>query len=132
MQDVAHRWLYVLRLEEDKYYVGITTKTPEIRMQEHIDHVRAANWTMKYKPVEILDRKDLGVISKSAAEAYEDKVTREYMRKHGVNNVRGAELTTLDRYIVRFGYIFDELSWETLIVIGFLLFVIVYLFLTRG
>jgi len=27
-------WVYVLRLEEGKYYVRITSQTPEIRMHE--------------------------------------------------------------------------------------------------
>jgi predicted GIY-YIG superfamily endonuclease len=28
-------WLYVLKLERGKYYVGITSKTPERRFYEH-------------------------------------------------------------------------------------------------
>lgn len=45
---VQKRWnLYVLRLANNKYYVGITTKTPEERMQEHLQRIMGAAWTQK-------------------------------------------------------------------------------------
>jgi len=85
-------WLYVLKLEQGKYYVGITSQTPEIRMQEHINHVRAAYWTMKYRPIALLHSEDLGKITKEAAERIESIKTQDLMAELGINNVRGGHL----------------------------------------
>ena len=105
--------LYVLKLEQGKYYVGITSQTPEKRFQEHL-HGRGAYWTKKYPPVSIIDTRYLGDLSLADAEAFEDKATRRYMKQKGINNVRGGYLTTTSGYAVKFGYIFDDLSWELL------------------
>ncbi|MCA9351060.1 GIY-YIG nuclease family protein, partial [Candidatus Saccharibacteria bacterium] len=53
-QDKKQWYLYVLKLEKDKYYVGITSQTVKKRFNEHKTGIRAANWTKKYKPVEIV------------------------------------------------------------------------------
>lgn len=90
-----HWTLYILKLQDNKYYVGITTKTPQIRMQEHVNGVRVAYWTAKHKPVEIILEEDLGRVSKAHAEKYENKVTRDLMKQHGINNVRGGDLTSV-------------------------------------
>ena len=107
-----HWWLYVLRLEDRKWYVGITSKTPEIRMQEHLNGVRTAYWTAKHKPVEIIYREDLGYIVKEEAEKRENKYVRELMRQRGINNVRGGDLRSTEDYIKRFGYIYQKENWE--------------------
>lgn len=91
-------WLYVLKLEQGKYYVGITTKTPELRMKEHIDGIRAAYWTQKYKPIELFYTENLGHITKETAEYIENLITRKYMRQYGLNNVRGGDLTKTEDY----------------------------------
>jgi len=106
-------WLYVLKLEEGKYYVGITSQTPEIRMQEHINHVRAAYWTMKYKPLELIEKKDLGNITKEEAEKLETIRTQDLMKELGINNVRGGILRDAeDDYILRFNRYFKFHDWE--------------------
>lgn len=115
-----HWWLYVLRLEESKWYIGITSQSPERRFQEHLGG-RKTYWTEKYKPLEIYDQKYLGDLNLEEAEAYENKVTREYMKAKGINNVRGGDLVQKDDYIVRFGYIFDKYGWEAAVVVIFLL-----------
>ena len=50
-------WLYVLKLEQEKYYIGITTRNVEIRAQEHRKGFLGARWTKKYKPIKIMDKK---------------------------------------------------------------------------
>lgn len=129
-----HWWLYVLRLEDGKFYVGITSKTPEIRMQEHIAGVRAAYWTAKHKPIEILHKEDLGYIDESRAKNHENKMTRALMKQRGINNVRGGDLTSTEDYILRFGWIYIKSDWQifttataSLFINAFLLFYIFFL-----
>lgn len=60
-QSQHKKWsLYVLKLENDKWYIGITSKTPEERYWQHKNGYLAAKWTKKYKPLGIHDTKDLG------------------------------------------------------------------------
>lgn len=58
----------MLKLEHEKYYVGITSKSPEERFREHVEKRHGAYWTMKYTPLEIELVEDLGVVSKEHAE----------------------------------------------------------------
>lgn len=121
-------WLYVLKLEQGKYYVGVTSKTPAIRFKEHlIGGQRAARWTKKYKPLKIIDTKNLGYINFKEAEEYENKVVRKYIEKYGYNNVRGGDLSYSGDYIKRFGYYRIRKDWEVITVILFLVIVILYL-----
>jgi predicted GIY-YIG superfamily endonuclease len=84
--------VYVLRLQQGKYYVG---KTDDInrRFEQHLSG-RGAAWTRKYMPI-ALEKK-----IKNAGAFDEDKVTKEYMAKHGIENVRGGTYVSveLDEY----------------------------------
>lgn len=122
-----HWWLYVLRLADGKWYVGITSKTPEIRFQEHLEGTKAAYWTAKHKPIEIVYREDLGDTTKAKAERRENKYTRELMKQRGINNVRGGDLTDTADYIVRFGTIYDKESWEDLVYITLMFIALILL-----
>lgn len=124
-------WLYILRLEDGKFYVGITSKTPEIRMQEHLNGVRVAYWTAKHKPIEIIHTEDLGVIEKSKAETRENKMVRALMKQRGLNNVRGGDLTSVEKYVKRFGYVWNEDLWYPMTVVVLLTLIIIYLFVDK-
>lgn len=124
---ISHWYLYILKLEDEKYYVGITSKTPEIRMNEHVRGVRTAYWTAKHKPLEIIHTEDLGDITRRQAEKRENKMTRACMKQRGINNVRGGDLMSTEEYIVRFGYIFNKESWSEITVVACLLLIIAYL-----
>lgn len=126
-----HWWLYVLRLQDGKFYVGITSKTPEIRMQEHLNGVRVAYWTAKHKPLEIIHTEDLGVIEKSKAEKRENKMVRALMRQRGLNNVRGGDLTSVENYVRRFGYVWNEDLWYPMTVVVLLTLIIIYLLVDK-
>ncbi|NBO72687.1 MAG: hypothetical protein EBU66_13100 [Bacteroidetes bacterium] len=78
--------IYVLKLQGGNYYVG---KSDDVigRFKEHMNGKGSA-WTRKYKPISIVQSKD-GV---SAFE--EDKMTKEYMSKYGVDKVRGGSYVT--------------------------------------
>lgn len=73
--------IYVLRLEGGKYYVGKTDNVQR-RYQEHLNGKGSA-WTREHAPVK-LER-----TIKGASVFDEDKIVKELMAKHGIDNVRG-------------------------------------------
>ena len=121
MKNKKHYWLYVLKLEHGKYYVGITSKTPEIRFRQHVKGTMGAAWTRKHKPQRILDRKDLGFTTFAKAESYENKVVRKYIKKYDIDNVRGGDISLSKDLIVRFGSWWPREDWEVLTTVTFLL-----------
>ena len=80
-------YLYVLKLECGKYYVGIAVDSFQ-RISDHIKG-RGPKWTRKYKFKECLKVIYLGEISYKKAKRKENLVTKKLMKKFGVENVRG-------------------------------------------
>ena len=74
-------YIYILKLDENKYYVG-KTNNPQFRLEQHFNSTGSI-WTTKYKPLSVLE------LIKDCDEYDEDKYTRKYMDKFGVDNVRG-------------------------------------------
>lgn len=74
-------FIYILRLEQDKYYVG-KTSNPDFRIDSHFNSEGSA-WTKLYKPIEVLD------IIPDCDEYDENKYTQMYMSMFGIDNVRG-------------------------------------------
>lgn len=79
--------LYVLQLENGKYYVG-KSANPSARYKQHKDGKGAA-WTQKYKPVKFVGTRPLN------SEHDENNLTKDLMKTHGVNNVRGGSYTKI-------------------------------------
>ena len=80
--------IYVLKLEQGKYYIG-KTNNPQFRLKNHCDGNGSA-WTQKYKPLKVIK-----IIPN--CDAYdEDKITRQYMDKYGVPNVRGGSFVKVN------------------------------------
>ena len=80
--------LYVLELEDGKYYVG-TTNNLQRRFQEHVDGAGSV-WTRQHAPL---------AIERSVAvdgPLHEDRVTKELMLKHGIDNVRGGSYCRIE------------------------------------
>ena len=100
-------------------------------MREHQNGVRAAYWTVKHKPIEIIYTEDLGQIEKSKAEKRENKKTRALMKQRGMNNVRGGDLTGTEEYIRRFGWYLDRDLYQLLAGTIFLMLAIVYLMIDK-
>ena len=73
--------IYVLELAGGKYYVG-KTNNPGFRLEQHF-HSGGSVWTRKYTPVCVLELID------NCDDYDEDKYTRIYMDKYGIENVRG-------------------------------------------
>ncbi len=74
-------YIYILQLENDKYYIGKTTN-PEFRIIDHFNS-NGSTWTQKYKPIKLIE------IIPNCSNFDEDKFTLEYMNKYGIDNVRG-------------------------------------------
>lgn len=117
--------LYVLKLEEDKWYVGVTSNTPEYRFDQHRSGFGGAAWTKLHKPIEIFDQKLLGRMTYKEAEKSENKVVRLYIKKYGLNNVRGGDLRSTEEYVERFGWYLPKDSWELIFYIVALTLVII-------
>lgn len=86
--DTSTQRLYVLELKYGKYYVGVTHNLQR-RFQEHMDGVGCA-WTQKYAPLAI--ERSVSV----DGPLHEDRVTKELMLKHGIDNVRGGSYCRID------------------------------------
>ncbi len=85
-------YIYVLKCERGKYYVGKTHDVAR-RFKEHKEG-NGSMWTRKYRPVSI-ER-----VINSSSSFDEDKITKELMAKHGIDNVRGGTYVSevLDGY----------------------------------
>ena len=81
-------FIYVLELEQRKYYVG-KTNNPQFRLDSHFNSNGSA-WTKLYTPVKILE------LIPNCDDYDEDKYTRIYMDKFGINNVRGGSFVLVE------------------------------------
>ena len=80
-------YIYVLKCEKNKYYVG-KTNNPTSRLKSHMNASGSA-WTKKYKPIEL-------VAFISDCDNYdEDKYTRMFMDEYGIDNVRGGSFVSM-------------------------------------
>ena len=80
-------FIYILELENKKYYVG-KTLNPNFRLEQHFNS-SGSQWTKKYKPIKVLE------IILNCDNFDEDKYTLKYMEKYGINNVRGGTFCEL-------------------------------------
>jgi len=80
-------FIYALQLEEGKYYIG-KTNNPQVRLDSHFQS-NGSEWTKKYSPVKVLE------IKPNCDDYDEDKITRQYMDKYGINNVRGGSFVSV-------------------------------------
>lgn len=98
-QDIKKKplcYIYILKLEEDKYYVGKSSK-PLSRTGEHMvssihndASCSGSGWTALYKPEKILR------VIVSYDEFDEDLYTFRYMKDYGIDNVRGGSFCELN------------------------------------
>lgn len=73
--------VYVLELAGGRYYIGKTTDVVK-RVEEHKSG-NGAGYTKLYKPKKLIEVRPM------KSEQDENTLTREYMAKYGVDNVRG-------------------------------------------
>jgi len=80
--------IYILKLQGARYYIG-KSDNPMKRYQEHLEGKGSA-WTKKHKPIGVEK------IIKNASSFDEDKYTKEYMAKYGVDKVRGGSYVSIE------------------------------------
>jgi len=73
--------LYVLQLANGKYYVGKSSDVKQ-RIEQHMKG-HGSEWTKIHKPVKVVETRRL------KDEHDENNTTKDYMKKYGVENVRG-------------------------------------------
>lgn len=73
--------LYVLKLEQGKYYVGSTNNLDQ-RFAQHCNGNGSA-WTQRYPPIEVQEE------MRGCNRFHEDALVYTYMSRYGVENVRG-------------------------------------------
>jgi hypothetical protein len=80
-------YIYVLSLEQNKYYVGKTDNI-SLRLIQHINE-NGSEWTKKYTPKNIIE------VIPNCTDYDEDKYVIKYMTEHGINNVRGGTFSQI-------------------------------------
>ena len=80
-------YIYVLKCQQNKYYVG-KTNNPNVRLESH-GTAEGSAWTKKYKPIKVLE------LIKHCDDYDEDKYTKIYMDKYGIENVRGGSFVEM-------------------------------------
>jgi predicted GIY-YIG superfamily endonuclease len=79
--------IYVLQLKDGKYYIGKSDNVMK-RYEEHL-HGKGSAWTKIYKPISVIK------VIENTSSFEEDKITKEYMSKYGISNVRGGSYVSV-------------------------------------
>ena len=80
--------IYVLQCEKNRYYIGKTDRPLQDRIEEHFNK-HGSEWTKKFKPLKVIE------IKHNADDFDEDKYTKIYMEKYGIDKVRGGTYTQI-------------------------------------
>ena len=92
-----------MECEEGKYYIGRTERRLIARIDEHFSG-KGSEWTKKYKPIRVIETiKDADLLD-------EDKYTKIYMKKYGIDNVRGGSYSTLHLPSYKLKCLHDEIA----------------------
>ena len=87
VKETNDKSVYVLSLENNKFYVGISSNVQR-RWLQHREGVGAL-WTRLHKPIKIV------TVSRHASSFEEDKLTKLYMSTYGIENVRGGSYISI-------------------------------------
>lgn len=80
--------IYILRCEDEKYYVGRTENLGN-RIKEHFEGY-GSSWTKLYKPLGVVE------VIKSKNKYDEDRFVLRYMENYGIDNVRGGSYSCIE------------------------------------
>lgn len=80
-------FIYALLLHSNKYYIG-KTNNPNFRIENHFSS-NGSEWTTKYKPITVIE------LIPNCDDYDEDKYTKIYMDKYGIDNVRGGSFVSV-------------------------------------
>lgn len=94
----SERLLYVLRLQDDCFYIGQSrTENFEARIQKHF-RGKGSAWTRLHPPIEMIE-KQLVFGSYREIELKENEKVVEYMRRYGMGKVRGGFFASVDETV---------------------------------
>ena len=82
--------IYVLNLEGGFYYVGRTNDLTKRFEQHRTGTGKGATWTKIHKVI------SYDKVIENASPLDEDKITKEYMAKYGIDNVRGGSYVSIE------------------------------------
>lgn len=88
-EKIGEEILYVLQCCENKWYIGKTRDLPARLLQHQAQSKEASAWTEKYAAIEVVETKPVKTVHD------EDNLVFDYMRKYGVDNVRGGCYTQI-------------------------------------
>lgn len=88
------KYLYVLKLEDNCYYVGITRQLNN-RLSQHYNE-DGSKWTKLHKPIETIHKEKLPSLYKPYV--YENMWTLKCMKQYNVENVRGGAWSQVSLY----------------------------------
>ena len=72
--------IYILKCEDDKYYVGKIASNVWKRIKQHFDG-KGAKWTKRYQPIDIVD------VRRGLTDRDESKITIDFMNATVVTTV---------------------------------------------
>ena len=100
--------LYLLELENDKYYVG-QSDDPAFRFHDHLKG-KGAKWTQLHKPLRVLMTRDMVVQSPAEGMLEENRMTLQFMERFGWENVRGGDYVVVESFKLqeRISHIYDS------------------------
>ena len=81
--------IYVLLLDNNKYYVGSTNNIVK-RFNDHMSDSYSAAFVSLFKPIGIIK------LELCTSIHHEDNLTKEFMMLHGIDNVRGGTYSQIE------------------------------------
>ncbi len=87
-------FLYVLALQGDRFYVGLTSDLDR-RLEQHFT-AGGAEWTRIHRPLRVVHSINTGTRDRLRAEAMEDEATVALMMSFGIEAVRGGHYSQLE------------------------------------
>jgi hypothetical protein len=95
--------VYALLLQQNKYYIGMTTREPSQRIAEHMNN-KGARWTQIYKPINV------DMIYRNCDHYSEDNIVKTYMMIYGIDNVRGGSYSRVKLPDYQIAALHDEFN----------------------
>jgi predicted GIY-YIG superfamily endonuclease len=105
-------FLYVIKCEDDCFYVGITQSAKRRLLQHELGS--AAAWTQEHPPIDVVQIRGVGTHDRQIAERVENRLTLEMMARYGWRQVRGGYFCNvcevLTERAMRHHCVFDEIN----------------------
>lgn len=95
--------IYVLQCTDGKWYIGKTTRDLIDRVSEHFAG-DGSEWTRLYKPIKLVKSKDM------KDDLEEDALVKAYMKKYGIQHVRGGSYSAIQLPDYKILALEDELN----------------------